>query len=106
RFRSSGFPSPARPAAGAAVTWSNQMSNFIEETSPGIPDPARGLVIDYTNYEGKRSTRTIRPLHVWYGSNQWHKEPCWLLHAWDADKKAFRDFALTSIHSVSKIPPT
>jgi predicted DNA-binding transcriptional regulator YafY len=65
-----------------------------------------GLVkIDYTNWRGERSTRTIRPTRLaWSQGNQWHPEPQWLLLAWDIAKEDFRDFAMTGIHSWKPAP--
>lgn len=63
----------------------------------------KDLLIDYTNWRGERSTRRIRPTHVWFGSTEWHPEPCWLLAALDVGKRAERDFAMASIHSITEI---
>lgn len=57
------------------------------------------VIIDYTNWKGERSTRTILPIRIYWGSNEWHKENQWLLEAHDIDKKAVRNFALKDIHS-------
>jgi predicted DNA-binding transcriptional regulator YafY len=53
--------------------------------------------IDYINWEGKRSLRRIKPLKIFFGSTNWHKEPQWLLKAMDIDKGEERDFALKDI---------
>lgn len=57
-----------------------------------IGQPAR---ITYTNYRGETDVRIITPQRVWYGSTEWHPEPQWLLTAFDHEKQANRDFALT-----------
>ena len=49
----------------------------------------------YTNYKGKTELRTVEPSRVWYGCTEWHPERQWLLQAWDVDKMAMRNFALT-----------
>ena len=54
--------------------------------------------IDYTNYKGNRSWRTISPDTIAYSSNKWHPERQWLLRAWDSEKKAMREFAMKDIH--------
>jgi predicted DNA-binding transcriptional regulator YafY len=55
--------------------------------------------VTYQNYRGEVSTRTITPKEVWYGSTEWHTEPCLLLKAFDHDKNAMRDFALAYFYS-------
>lgn len=56
--------------------------------------------IDYTNHRGERRIRHIFPLTIEWGSNQWHPEDQWLLHAFDADRdEPARGFAMAGIHS-------
>lgn len=55
--------------------------------------------IDYTNWRGERSERRIVPMRMEWGQNKWHKEPQWLLHALDVDKRESRIFAMADIHS-------
>ncbi|WP_234891478.1 hypothetical protein [Agrobacterium vitis] len=52
------------------------------------------VTLNYTNYRGETSERTILPKNIWFGSTEWHPEPQWLLTAFDLEKKADRDFAL------------
>lgn len=66
---------------------------------PDDPTGRRLVVIDYTNHRGERSKRTIEPLTLFFGSNQWHRNPQWLLDAWDVDKQAARNFAMKDVHS-------
>jgi predicted DNA-binding transcriptional regulator YafY len=65
----------------------------------------RVVVIDYTNWRGRREKRTIRPRWLWFGSTEYHPEPQWLLCAFDRDKEADRDFAMSGIHSWSAPEP-
>lgn len=60
------------------------------------PDLVR---IDYTNYRGERSVRTILPLRIEFGSNEFHTERQWFLVALDLDKAAERTFAMKDIHA-------
>ncbi len=55
--------------------------------------------IDYTNWRGERSVRTIIPKEIIYSSNEYHKEEQWLLVAEDCEKNALRTFAMKDIHS-------
>ena len=57
------------------------------------------VVIDYTNYKGQRSERTIRPISIYHDKTEHHPTPQWLLEAWDVDKAAYRTFAMKDIHS-------
>ena len=54
--------------------------------------------IDYTNYKGERSWRTISPDTLSFSTNTWHPVRQWLLRAWDVEKKAVREFAMKDIH--------
>jgi len=61
-------------------------------------DAEKYVTIDYTNYRGERSKRRVCPSTIFFGSNEWHPEPQWLLEAWDFEKEAFRNFAVRDIH--------
>lgn len=63
----------------------------------GFPEPDDGgdSTIRYRNYRGEVATRRIIPLRIYWGSNEWHPEPQWLIEAHDLDKKAIRTFALS-----------
>jgi predicted DNA-binding transcriptional regulator YafY len=53
--------------------------------------------IDYINWRGERSRRTIIPDAVSFGANKWHPKPQWLLRAFDVEKAAWRHFAMADI---------
>jgi predicted DNA-binding transcriptional regulator YafY len=57
--------------------------------------------IDYTNWKGERRVRRIipKPEQFFFGVTEYHKEPQWLLKAFDVEKKAERTFAMRDIHS-------
>ena len=56
--------------------------------------------IDYTNWEGKRRTRLIRPTGVLlFEENNYHKPAQWLLEALDLDTNKIKKFAVKDIHS-------
>jgi predicted DNA-binding transcriptional regulator YafY len=55
--------------------------------------------IDYTNYQGQRATRRIKPMNMKFGANQWYPEPQYLMLAYDYEKEALREFAMKSINS-------
>lgn len=55
--------------------------------------------IRYTNWRGETADRVIVPEKLYFGSTEWHKEPGWLLRAFDEEKQALRDFSMGDIHS-------
>jgi Predicted transcriptional regulator len=57
----------------------------------------KSVSILYTNWRGETAERTIIPEKIFFGSTEWHKEPQWLLHAFDVEKTAYRDFAMKDI---------
>lgn len=59
------------------------------------------VTIDYTNWKGERSIRTIEPIKIIFEENTYHKPAQWLLVANDIEKNALRTFALKDIHSWS-----
>lgn len=61
--------------------------------------------IDYTNYRGERSWRSIYPHLIRFGSNAWHNQEQWLLDATDPEKKEVRTFAMRDIHAWRSEPP-
>jgi predicted DNA-binding transcriptional regulator YafY len=46
--------------------------------------------IDYTNYRGERSLRTIEPLEIIFEENEFHKPAQWLLVAMDVEKSSIK----------------
>jgi hypothetical protein len=57
------------------------------------------IKIVYTNYKGETSIRSLIPEKIYFGSNEWHKEPQWLIEALDIDKNANRTFAVKDIRA-------
>lgn len=58
------------------------------------------MVFNYKNYKGKRGTRTVKPLFMYFGSTSYHPESQWLLRAYDFDRGAERDFAMKDITDI------
>ena len=65
---------------------------------------SQDVVIDYTNWRGRRRDRRIRPVRVWFGSTDWHKEDQWLLEAVDAENGLTKLFAMKDIHEWKPVP--
>lgn len=56
--------------------------------------------IDYTNYQGKREWRLVRPTgHMMFKSSAWHPKPQWVIQAIDVRRNVVRDFAMKDIHA-------
>lgn len=64
-----------------------------------MADLRQEVLIDYTNWQHKRSMRRIRPLRLVFENNEWHPETQWLLEAFDVGRGEVRTFALAKIHS-------
>jgi hypothetical protein len=67
-----------------------------------MSDPCREVIIDYTNWRGKRGLRRIIPTGiVKFESNEWHTETQWLIEAVDLNDPdhKIKSFSLNGIHS-------
>lgn len=62
------------------------------------------VIIDYTNWRGERGERRIRPLRIYHGASQYHRDPQWIMIALDVSKRAERHFAMAGIHSWRAAP--
>jgi hypothetical protein len=72
------------------------LAHVPEPETPKLRIGANGVqAVPYRNYKGEAAVRHIMPCVIYFGSNEWHKEPQWLLDAWDADKGKLRTFALS-----------
>lgn len=59
----------------------------------------RVVVIDYTNWKNIRSVRRILPIRWQFvTNNEYHPGPNWIIHAWDFERKDYREFAQSGIH--------
>lgn len=56
------------------------------------------VTIDYTNWQGERRLRRIRPIQLMYVSTPHHQKEQWVLQALDLDKDALRMFSIKDIH--------
>ena len=53
--------------------------------------------IAYTNWRDEATTPLILPRRIFWGSNEYHPEPCWLIEAIDIEKDEFRTYDLAKI---------
>lgn len=52
------------------------------------------FVAPYTNWRGETEIRRLRPIGVKFMATEWHREPQWILEAFDYDRQEMRGFAL------------
>lgn len=57
------------------------------------------VTITYLNYRGNVTKRRVLPFKFHFGTNEWYKEPQWLMLAFDFEKQAMREFALKNVRS-------
>jgi len=60
--------------------------------------PTGELRIAYTNHRGETAIRELHLSRIYWGSTEWHPEPQLLLKAFDREKDAYRDFAVSGFH--------
>ncbi|QGZ16235.1 hypothetical protein Hena1_00590 [Erwinia phage Hena1] len=51
----------------------------------------------YKNYRGEYGHRTVQDPKWRFGSTEYHKQPQWLIEAFDVEKQDFRTFAAADI---------
>jgi predicted DNA-binding transcriptional regulator YafY len=56
----------------------------------------------YRNYRGETSSRSVEVGSVYWMGTEWHPEPQRILHAFDLDKKEWRDFAMRDMSDVTR----
>lgn len=61
------------------------------------------LEFDYINWKGEKGLRTAEYLRLYYGSNEYHTEPQWILHAYDMKKHEYREFAMKDMSNVKVV---
>jgi hypothetical protein len=68
-----------------------------ERVSRRMTEQRTPFTFTYKNYRGDIAVRNVTPISVRFGSTEWHPEPQWLLLAFDHEKQAEREFAMTDI---------
>lgn len=67
----------------------------------------RTVYIDYTNWRGERSVRRVTPIRwAFEACKPWYPNTCWLMYAYDEDRKANRVFEMSTIRWFSYEPFT
>jgi hypothetical protein len=62
-----------------------------------MTDTSMEINVSYTNWRGKASVRRVLLGEVRFGTTEWHKEPTWLIKAFDLDHPAqiWKEFELS-----------
>lgn len=70
---------------------------MTDQTAPEreLPNAQIPVTFQYTNWRNETARRTAIPKRLWFGRTEWHPVPGWMLTAFDIEKQADRDFALT-----------
>jgi predicted DNA-binding transcriptional regulator YafY len=58
------------------------------------------LMFDYVNWRGEKGSRRVIANRIYFGSTEYHKEPQWIMAAYDFEKKADREFAMKDMSNV------
>jgi len=78
-----------------------------EKPSPlaliGTGTPAPEVEFTYTNWKGETKQRKAVFTTLFWGSNEWHKDPQLLIYGYDLDKKAPRTYAVKDISNLTPI---
>ena len=65
------------------------------------------LKFRYKNWKGEVSDRTVIPITILVKSSPYHNDgkPCWIMVAYDVNKMANRDFALSGVEQYYSLSP-
>jgi hypothetical protein len=58
------------------------------------------IKFDYINFRGEFSHRKANITSIWYGSNEYHTTPQWIMTGLDLDKNQTRHFAMSDMTNV------
>ena len=97
-----------------AVEKTDESAPRIADLSPDAPpkwDPGtllsgdgnREVSFTYTNWKGEASQRQAIMCRLYWGANEWHKEPQWLIEGFDMVKGAVRTYAMRDVSDVKPV---
>jgi hypothetical protein len=88
---------------GISVRWDVNLAAVREPAADTVSITPTPLTVSYTNYKGVTRLRRVIPKRVFFGSNQWHPDPQWLLDVFDVDTEQRRTFALKDMEGTDLI---
>ncbi len=78
-----------------ALALQARVEALTRERDAAVAEPhGEAITFAYTNWRGETAIRTVLPARIFWGANEWHPEPQWLMRALDVDRGEPRDFAL------------
>lgn len=83
-------------------------SPLISGLSPEVPvfsvvlinKEDQKVTFTYTNWKGVTRQRSAILSRMFWGSNEWHPEPQWLVESYDLEERASRTFALKDMKNI------
>jgi predicted DNA-binding transcriptional regulator YafY len=77
----------------------------IDKIQHGVQVVGKGDIITFTykNYRGEVDEREIEVYGFLFGSNDWHKDPQFLMQGWDRKKNVYRVFAMRDVTNLKYI---
>jgi len=78
-----------------------ERSELLVLISPGVP--VVEVEFTYTNWKGETKQRKAVFTTLFWGSNEWHKEPQFLIYGYDLDKRASRTYAVKDISDLKPL---
>jgi len=83
-----------------------RLNAVLRDPEPApLPENLPPLGFSYTNHRGMTRRRRAFPIHVYFGSTEWHTVPQWLMEAVDLDKGAIRIFAMDDMRTSPEPEP-
>lgn len=58
------------------------------------------ITFTYRNWRGEVAQRVVRPIAIRFGATEYHPRPQWLMQAFDLEKQAVRDFAMSDLSDI------
>lgn len=65
-----------------------------------IEQKDKEVTFQYTNWKGVTRERSAILYRLYWGSNEWHKEPQWLVDGFDTEEKVNRTFAQKDMRDI------
>jgi predicted DNA-binding transcriptional regulator YafY len=77
---------------------------FKNDTVIFAGKPTKVLRFTYKNYKGNISKREVTVMYTFFGTDEWHPEPQWILAGYDSDKEGMRFYAMNNMTDVTSVP--
>lgn len=61
------------------------------------PAPGTTIRFRYTNHRGETEDREVTPIRIRFGTSEHHREPSWLMDAYDHNRRAVRSFLVSGM---------